>query len=196
MLGLCLTCSGLHTTPVPQTELPPSCQTGLLTAFWNKLYHLSSCWSARGWLLGRTSTWDFLAGRPLFILPHGFTSSRTQAFKSQLLSLTSSLLGTVLLSLEGNHFFFPIYCLTCESLRQLSPANLPSLQPSTTPPVLLLPYYTFWTFELASLILLPDLHLPALHAKPLSSQKVALPVIPAVRMQRSGTRLFSEPSGH
>lgn len=119
MLGLCLTCSGLRATPVPQTELPPSCQTGLPTAFWDKLHHLSSCWSARGWFPGRTSTWDFLAGRPLFVPPHGLTSSCTQAFKSQLpLSLSSSLQHTGLPSLEGNHFFFffNLPCLTCESL--------------------------------------------------------------------------------
>lgn len=57
--------------------------------------------------------------------------------------------------------------------------------------MLLLPYDTSWILELASLTLLPDLHLPALHAKPLSSQNFAVPVIPAVRMQRSGTR-FSQ----
>lgn len=36
--------------------------------------------------------------------------------------------------------------------------------------MLLLPYDVSWTLELPSLTLLPELHLPALHAKPLSSQ--------------------------
>lgn len=36
MLVLYLTCSGLPTTPVPQTELSPSCQTSLPTASWDK----------------------------------------------------------------------------------------------------------------------------------------------------------------
>lgn len=52
--------------------------------------------------------------------------------------------------------------------------------------MLLLPYNTSWILELASLTLLPDLHLPALHAKPLSSQNLAVPVSPAVRVQRRG----------
>lgn len=52
--------------------------------------------------------------------------------------------------------------------------------------MLLLPSNTSWILELASLTLLPDLHLPALHATPLSSQNLAVPVIPAVRVQRRG----------
>lgn len=104
------------------------------------------------------------------------------------LSLLTSLQALFYCQLEGNRSLsFSLPCLSDSESGHFSkpPAG-------TTAHILPLPQDTSWILELASLLLLPDLHLSALHAKPLSSQNCTFPVIPEVRMQGSGTRPFSQ----
>lgn len=81
-------------------------------------------------------------------------------------------------------FFFNLPCLTCESLTAES-CRLTKPPAQNHYPMLLL-HPTAWILELASLTPPPERHLPALHATPLSSQNLAVPVIPAVRVQKRG----------